>query len=88
MTHQLEYLNALKSYNVDLVNACKVCYNKYRFEKYSLKKNETISYNDYIIKGTNREMLAKIISKNSCTDQEFLDALSECSQDDLDYIGL
>ena len=88
MTHQTDYLKTLKQYNVNLIDACKICYNKYHFEKYSLIKKVHIRKEDYIIKGKYRDLLSNIIQQDICSDAEFLEIISGCSQDDLDYIGI
>ena len=84
------YTYYLSHYNAnDMLNFCRIAFNKHSFENYRMTDNEEIHPNDMIINDNNaRDYIQNIIIQNHCSEEEFKTVFGMLSVDDIYYIGI
>ena len=70
------------------IGMCNLILTKHEIHHYSLRNNQTISPNHYIVKDTNvRNMCSQVIKDNTCTHEHLISILDNLSEDQLAIIG-
>ena len=83
------YKDIFEQYNEsNRIGMCNLILSKHEIQHYSLKKNNSIDAEHYIVKDKNvRNMCNEIINNNSCDHESLINILDKLSEDQLSIIG-